>query len=199
MINTVYLASKSPRRRELLSQIGVKHRVLSVDVPEQQEADESPEQYVTRLARDKAMAGWRALQGQGLPLAPVLGADTLGVLHGKVFEKPANADDALAMLQALSGQTHEILSAVALVLEDRVAVETVVTEVTFRELGESEIRRYWETGEPADKAGAYGIQGLAAVFVERIVGSYSAVVGLPLTETAQLLEKFGVTIWQTEA
>ena len=196
---SIYLASKSPRRRELLAQIGVKHRVLSVDVPEQQEASETPQDYVARLAREKALAGWRALQDQGLPLAPVLGADTLGVLQGRVFEKPRDGDDALSMLRALSGRTHQILSAVALAYGERVAVQTVTSEVTFRALSDTEIRRYWDTGEPADKAGAYAIQGLAAVFVEHIEGSYSAVVGLPLTETAQLLENFGVAIWQQDA
>ncbi|MEC8429580.1 MAG: Maf family protein [Pseudomonadota bacterium] len=195
----IYLASKSPRRRELLAQIGVKHRVLSVDVPEQQGPNESPNEYVERLARDKALAGCRELEAQGLPLAPVLGSDTLGVLQGRVFEKPRDRADAVAMLKTLSGQTHQILSAVALVLGDRVAVTTVTTDVTFRELGESEILRYWDTGEPADKAGAYAIQGMAAVFVERIEGSYSAVVGLPLTETAQLLEDFGVALWHMDA
>ncbi|MEL7399215.1 MAG: Maf family protein [Pseudomonadota bacterium] len=194
----IYLASKSPRRRELLAQIGVKHRVLSVDVPEQQGPNETPHEYVERLARDKALAGCRELEAQGLPLAPVLGSDTLGILGGRVFEKPRDRADAVTMLKALSGQTHQILSAVALVSGDRLAVTTVTTEVTFRELGESEILRYWDTGEPADKAGAYAIQGMAAVFVERIAGSYSAVVGLPLTETAQLLEDFGVALWHMD-
>lgn len=194
----IYLASKSPRRRELLAQIGVKHRVLSVDVPEQQGPNETPHEYVERLARDKALAGCRELEAQGLPLAPVLGSDTLGILGGRVFEKPRDRADAVTMLKALSGQTHQILSAVALVSGDRLAVTTVTTEVTFRELGESEILRYWDTGEPAGKAGAYAIQGMAAVFVERIAGSYSAVVGLPLTETAQLLEDFGVALWHMD-
>lgn len=198
-METVYLASKSPRRRELLTQIGVKHRVLNVDVPEQRGLDEEPMQYVERLAREKALAGCRELQAQGLPPAPVLGADTLGVLDGRVFEKPRDLADALKMLQTLSGRTHQILSAVAVAQDDRLVVDTVVTDVTFRQLSDSEIMRYWDTGEPADKAGAYAIQGLAAVFVERIEGSYSAVVGLPIAETAQLLESFDVAVWQVNS
>lgn len=189
----LYLASGSPRRRELLSQIGVRFEVLRVDVPEVRAAAETPESYVQRLALDKARAGRARLAGQP---GVVLGADTLGVLDGEVLEKPHHRDDAHRMLSAMSGREHTVLTAVALTdgcLEAQAAVET---RVRFRTLDAGEINHYWDTGEPVDKAGSYAIQGLGAVFVSRIQGSYSAVVGLPLETTAQLLSQYNIPVWQ---
>lgn len=180
-----------------MEQIGVQYRMVSVDVPEVREDNESPEDYVTRLALDKARAGLQQLQCQGVTSAVVLGADTLGVLDGQVFEKPTDRAHAGQMLKQLSGCCHDIFSAVALVDGERHAVKLVKTRVCFRPLSDTEIDAYWASGEPCDKAGAYGIQGLGAVFVKSIEGSYSGVVGLPLTETAELLQNFGVPVWQT--
>lgn len=188
---SICLASQSPRRRELLRQIGVTHSVLAVDVSEQRLAGENAREFVTRVALDKARAGWRALpEGQR---QPVLGADTAVVVDDRVLGKPRDRDDALAMLRLLSGRSHEVLTAVAMVAE-REAVRVSASSVTFRSLSENECRAYWETGEAADKAGGYAIQGLAAVFVARLEGSYSGVMGLPLFETAQLLGEFGITV-----
>ena len=182
----LYLASGSPRRHELLTQLGYRFEVLRLDVPEQREADEKPQDYVCRLARDKAMAGVAAA-----PTAlPVLGADTIVVLDGRVLEKPRDQADAEQMLAALSGRTHQVMTAVAVAAHQGVCVTRVTTEVTFRTLGADEIVEYWHTGEPADKAGSYGIQGIAGKFVSRIVGSYTAVVGLPLLETDLLLQQY---------
>lgn len=192
---TLYLASASPRRRELLSQIGVLFELLQVQVDETPKSQESPVEYVRRLAMSKAEAGW--LQSEKAKGLPVLGADTTVVCDGQILGKPADEQQALDMLQQLSGRRHQVLSAVALVQGAQVACAHVVTEVCFRRLKRAECIDYWRTGEPCDKAGGYGIQGRGAVFVERIEGSYSNVVGLPLMETAQLLEKFDVPIWQT--
>ncbi|GAA5316992.1 MAG: nucleoside triphosphate pyrophosphatase [Candidatus Pelagadaptatus aseana] len=203
-MNSLYLASQSPRRRELLTQIGVQYQMVSVDVPEQREACESPSDYVCRLALQKARAGFQALQSrrlcssEELAKAVVLGADTLGVLGDEVFEKPLDHNHARQMLRQLSGASHQILSAVALVSGERHALRLVTTQVNFRELSDEEIDAYWASGEPCDKAGAYGIQGLGAVFVKSIEGSYSGVVGLPLTETAELLKDFCVPVWQAQ-
>jgi septum formation protein len=185
---TLYLASSSPRRRELLEQIGVHYTVCPVDVPERAHPGEAPEEYVLRLALAKARAGRAAL---GAP-APVLGADTAVVVEETILGKPRDRADALAMLARLSGRDHRVLSGVALVEGEREESRLSVTRVRFRALAPGEAAAYWASGEPADKAGAYAIQGLAAVFVERIEGSYSGVMGLPLFETAELLERFGV-------
>lgn len=182
------LASSSPRRRELLEQIGVSYRVCPVDVDETPLDGEVPEDFARRMALEKARAGWRA-QGSG---QPVLGADTVVSLDGTILGKPVDRDDALDMLGRLSGSTHRVFSAVALVHGEREAVRLSVTRVRFRTLAHREIGVYWDSGEPADKAGAYGIQGLGALFVEHLEGSYTGVVGLPLYETGQLLEAFGV-------
>jgi septum formation protein len=182
------LASSSPRRRELLEQIHVAYRAHSVDVDEAPLPGEAPRPLAERLALAKARAGWRA-QHSGLP---VLGADTVVSLDGAILGKPADRGDALSMLGRLSGSTHTVLSAVALKQGKREAVRCSVTHVRFRALSPSEIADYWATGEPADKAGAYGIQGLGALFVEHIEGSYTGVVGLPLFETGQLLGAFGM-------
>ncbi|WP_341936398.1 Maf family protein [Marinimicrobium sp. C2-29] len=195
----LYLASQSPRRRELLTQMGVDFDTLSVDVVEQRQPGETPADYVERLARDKALAGRDALDEGGAAAIPVLGADTIGVCSGEVLEKPRDQAHAAEMHRMMSGRRHEVLTAVALCLGTRVETCLVRTSVQFRELSENEISAYWHTGEPLDKAGGYGIQGLGGAFVERIEGSYSAVVGLPLAQTADLLNRFGVPWWSTQS
>jgi septum formation protein len=183
------LASASPRRRELLDQIGIAHVVLAVDVDESALPDESPPVLVQRLARAKALAGRERDGGR----RPVLGADTIVVLDGRVFGKPRDAADARRMLQALSGRSHQVLSAVALAMPDgAVSGALSDTEVQMRALDPAEIDAYWAGGEPAGKAGAYAIQGRGAVFIRRIHGSYSGVMGLPLYETAALLQAHGL-------
>ena len=194
----IYLASTSPRRRELLAQLGIRFEVVSQDIPEIREGHETPEQYVERLALAKARAGLIVL-GKGAS-APVLGADTAVVVDNEVLGKPRDEQDALAMLERLSGRSHRVLSAVAVVArvdlgQDRHLVKTSESHVVFRSTTADERKAYWLSGEPADKAGAYGIQGLAAVFIERLVGSYSGVMGLPLYETAELLRRFGIEIF----
>jgi septum formation protein len=184
------LASKSPRRRELLEQIGVRFGVLDVQVPELRAPSELPQDYVQRLASEKSQAG-SLLR----PDLPVLGADTIVVLADQVLEKPATREEALAMLAQLSGSTHEVYTAIAITHGLRQARLLCCTEVTFREISPSEAERYWHTGEACDKAGGYGIQGMAAVFVANLRGSYSNVVGLPLMETQQLLARFNVSVW----
>ncbi|ELY7488421.1 septum formation inhibitor Maf [Cronobacter turicensis] len=182
----LYLASGSPRRQELLGMLGVTFERLVPGVEEQRAPQEAPQDYVTRLARDKARAGV-ALATRDLP---VLGADTIVVLNGDVLEKPRDAAHAAEMLHRLSGQTHEVMTAVALADKQRVRESLVMTRVTFRALTARDIAAYVESGEPMDKAGAYGIQGLGGCFVRRIEGSYHAVVGLPLVETWELLSEF---------
>jgi septum formation protein len=192
----IFLASGSPRRRELLRQIGVSFRVLRADLDETARPGEPPSAYVSRLAQAKAGLGWeRSGDSGGIP---VLAADTAVVLDGSILGKPAGSDDAIAMLLQLSGRTHEVLTAVALRTCAGVQVEVSSSTVTFRIIGPGEARAYWETGEPADKAGAYAIQGYAAVFISGLQGSYSGVMGLPLFETAALLNAAGVTCWQHE-
>lgn len=190
----LYLASASPRRRELLAQIGVSFRVLPSSVDESVLPAEQPEHYVERLARAKAMAG-RAL----LPVDAdvlVLGADTSVVLDGRILGKPEDRDDARQMLQALSGREHQVLTAIALAGREGCAARLVVSRVTFRAITPTEVQAYWATGEPVDKAGGYAVQGLAAIFIKQLQGSYSAVVGLPLCETAELLVGSGIPCWQ---
>ncbi|HEX7113584.1 MAG TPA: Maf family protein [Steroidobacter sp.] len=185
----IWLASASPRRRALLTQIAVEHRARAVDVDERVEPAERPVDYVRRLAIAKARALW-----ERLPPAerlPVLGADTTVSIDGHNLGKPASEDDCVRMLGLLGGRTHQVCTAVALYWSDNCLSRVNVSEVTFRTLSEEEIRAYWQTGEPADKAGGYAIQGLAAVFIERIAGSYSGVMGLPLYETAELLSRIG--------
>lgn len=191
------LASGSPRRRELLAQIGVPFTTLSADIDETPLANEAPAAYVLRLARGKADAGLLQLANDpAYPTACVLGADTAVVLDGRILGKPADEAEALAMLAALSNREHEVLTAIAVVHEERCETRTVTSRVRFRAIPEDEARRYWASGEPCDKAGGYGIQGLGAVFVENLSGSYSAVVGLPLCETAEILQRFGIPCWQ---
>jgi septum formation protein len=181
------LASASPRRRELLAQLDVSFTVVPTDTDESVLPDEDPEAYVQRMALDKAAAGLQTVQRA----ACVLGADTAVITGGNILGKPRDREDALQMLQMLSGQTHQVLSGVALM--DSVQVHTVlsVTEVTFGVITPAAAAAYWDTGEPVDKAGSYAIQGRGVVFVKHIAGSYSGVVGLPLFETAELLRRFG--------
>jgi septum formation protein len=186
----ICLASVSPRRRELLAQIGVPHLVVAAHVDESLLAEESPADYVARLARLKAATVRQ--RGQALP---VLAADTTVVVEGTVFGKPANRAEGLAMLAALAGRTHQVLTAVALASARGVALRVSASQVAFRDITPEEARAYWETGEPRDKAGGYAIQGYGAVFVAALSGSYSGVMGLPLFETAALLREAGVPYW----
>lgn len=192
---SLYLASGSPRRRELLAQIGVPFVTLGAAIDESALPAEPAHGYVERLALEKARAGLASLADN--TDAVVLGADTAVVLDGQILGKPQDRSEALAMLAALSGREHQVLTAVALASRSRSAVQVVTSRVTFRPLRAGEAEAYWATGEPCDKAGSYGIQGLAAVFVSQLQGSYSAVVGLPLCETAQMLNEFAIPCWQT--
>lgn len=187
------LASASPRRRELLQQIGVPCEIAPVDIDETPMPGEQAEHYVSRLALAKA----RACQAAYPQPAVFLGSDTTVVIDGDILGKPADAEESRLMLQRLSGREHQVMTAVALVCGEQQRLATVTTDVGFRPLTETEIQRYWHTGEPCDKAGSYAIQGLGGIFVERINGSYSAVVGLPLTETAALLDEMGIHAWQS--
>ncbi|MBB3231535.1 Maf family protein [Halomonas stenophila] len=185
----ICLASASPRRRELLGSIDVPVEVRPVDLDETPLPGEAVEAYVLRLAEDKARAG------AALGPLPTLGADTAVVCDGTILGKPRDREHAAAMLRALSGRRHEVLTAVAVTGPAGLLSTRVVTRVTMREIAEEEIAAYWATGEPADKAGGYAIQGRGAVFVARLEGSHSAVVGLPLFETAALLSRQGVPLW----
>ena len=193
----IYLASRSPRRRELLSQIGVRYHLLlfrsrpgeMVDVDESTLGGETPEAYVERMARTKVEAGWQRMLQRNLPRAPVLSADTTVAVDGRIFGKPANREHAAEMLGALSGRSHEVLTAVGLKSEDWLESVVSRSEVKFKTLTAAEIAAYVESGECEDKAGAYAIQGRAARFVVELRGSYSGVMGLPLYETGQLLDK----------
>lgn len=180
------LASSSPRRSELLRQLGYTFTSLSPDIEEKQAVNESPEQYVARLSLQKAQEGYRMA---GKPCL-VIGSDTVVVQDDKVLEKPAHLEQSKAMLQALSGRKHQVLTAVTVTSGIKHASLVVTTEVWFKTLSDQEIEQYWHTGEPKDKAGSYAIQGLGGRFVTRIEGSYYAVVGLPLYETDQLLQQF---------
>jgi septum formation protein len=189
----LFLASGSPRRRELLTQIGVPFTVLSAQIDETPLSNEIPAAYVERLARGKAEAGLALVaDDQGC----VLGADTAVVLDGQILGKPLDEADALQMLAALSGREHEVLTAIAVVNKQRRETSVVASRVRFRSISTAEAQTYWASGEPVDKAGSYAIQGLAAIFVESLQGSYSAVVGLPLCETAEMLGRFGIPCWQ---
>jgi len=198
--STIYLASRSPRRRELLHQIGVRHEVLAQrvkaargpDVNEDVLPGEDPRDYVTRVCRDKAESGWTRVLQRKLPPRALLAADTTVCLGGEIFGTPADAAEAAAILARLSGREHEVLTAVALKYQDRIELLLSATAVRFRSLEPGEIARYVASGEPMDKAGAYGIQGHAGAFIEEIRGSYSGVMGLPLYETARLLKHFGL-------
>jgi len=196
---SIYLASRSPRRRELLAHIGVPFHLLifrtqadsGQGVNEDPAPGEPPGDYVLRVAQAKALSGWSRMLQRRLPRAPVLAADTTVAMDGRIFGKPADRGEAAEMLTALSGKRHEVLTAVALKYEELLKTVLSASEVQFRELSPQEIREYVASGECDDKAGAYAIQGRAAVFVREIRGSHSGIVGLPLYETALLLEALG--------
>lgn len=194
-----YLASTSPRRRELLGQLGLAPTVLALPpervVDETPLAGEPPLVYVKRLARAKALAGAAELARQGLPTAPVLGADTTVALGAKIFGKPADDAEAVAMLRDLAGREHQVLTAVALAEGEAVDLRVSLSRVRFRDVPEAELLAYVAGGECFDKAGAYGIQGRASVFVAHLEGSYSGVMGLPLFETAELLATRGIRVF----
>ncbi|MEO0442402.1 MAG: nucleoside triphosphate pyrophosphatase [Pseudomonadota bacterium] len=183
----LYLASQSPRRRELLEQIGVRFSVVTINVKEHHAPGESPRSYVQRLSLQKATAGAQQHSDK-----PVLGADTIVVLGGQVMEKPRTQEQAVDMLMRLSDCTHQVMTSVSVCTPTRAESRLNISQVTFRPIASSEAIAYSQTGEPQDKAGAYGIQGLGALFVKEIRGSYSSVVGLPLLETSALLKIFEV-------
>jgi septum formation protein len=196
----IYLASKSPRRRELLRQIGVDFEILMLrDTPGRAEAvseiphpNEDPEVYVRRVAREKGEAGWQTVLGRKLPLRPVLSADTTVSIDGKILGKPSDANEAMKMLRWLSGRTHHVLTAITVTAEGKMSEAMSRSEVRFAHLDETSLRAYCATKEPYDKAGAYGVQGYAAQFIEFISGSYSGIMGLPLFETSRLLQRVGI-------
>lgn len=202
------LASGSPRRKELLSQLGYEFSVLVTDVEECKHAQETAEEYVKRLSLDKALAALSLLKDNPSEKqhvasdsdtvvasyldseTVVLGSDTVVVSQGQVLEKPIDLADSKRMLTQLANERHQVMTAVSVVSEEKQKTEIIITDVWFKPLSEKEIEQYWQTGEPCDKAGSYGIQGLGGRFVTRIEGSYYAVVGLPLFETDQLLQEF---------
>lgn len=192
--DSIVLASASRRRSQLLDQIGVRHRMVAAELDERVRPGEAPSDYVARLAREKARAV-TALLGGHLD-EPVLAADTTVVLDGRIFGKPDDERECVEILSGLSGRSHEVLTAVALAGGGAMHTTLNASRVTFRTIAEAECRRYWATGEPAGKAGAYAIQGLGAVFVANLEGSFSGVMGLPLFETAALLDAAGVRRWQ---
>ena len=195
----IYLASRSARRRDLLKQMGVNFEMLllregagrDADFNESELPGETPREYVVRVARLKAEAGWLRLEQRRLMRHPVLAADTTVALGDSILAKPNDREEAVAMLKQLSGIVHHVYTAVAIKFHDSLREALSVTDVRFRELSDDEIRRFVATGEPLDKAGAYGIQGKASMFIESINGSYTGVVGLPIFETARLLGHFG--------
>ncbi len=190
---SIYLASASPRRAELLQQIGVEFEQIITNIDESRHQGEVAEMYVLRLALEKARAGL-AMLAEG-ELRPVLGADTVVVCDGEILGKPADREQAMAMLASLSGRSHRVMTAVAMVRADGEEHSRLsVSDVTLREVSPDEAQAYWHSGEPADKAGGYAIQGLAAIFIEHLEGSYSGVMGLPLYETAQMLAALGIPL-----
>ena len=198
----IYLASRSPRRQDLLRQLGVEFDEFQLreapgrrrDVVEKPRAGESPLDYVKRIARAKAVVGRDRMQRRALPPRPVLGADTEVVLDGEIFGKPSDAADAIRMLERLSGRAHQVLTAIAICWEAQIVRAVSSSKVTFRTLSRQEIERYVASGEPFDKAGAYAVQGRAAAFIRRLEGSYSGVMGLPLYETADTLARIGFPV-----
>ncbi|MFO1385936.1 MAG: Maf family protein [Chitinivorax sp.] len=194
MSTNIYLASASPRRRELLEQLGILIEVLRTDIDETPLPGEVPLAYTERLARNKAEAGWLKVKQFGLPERPLLAADTTVVLDGTIIGKPESAEHARRILQQLSGREHQVLTSVALKQGERCALATTTSTVQFRTLLANEIDHYIISGEPMDKAGAYGIQGVAAMFVNAVQGSYTGIVGLPLAETVCMLREFGIEV-----
>lgn len=196
-MTAIYLASRSPRRRELLQQMRVAHDVLvlaATEVDEPRLPGEAPADYVSRTAREKAERGVIAIRQGGLEPRPVLAADTTVILGDDILGKPANRDEATHMLQRLSGTWHEVRTALALAVNGRLHEDVSITQVKFRTLSSRDVSLYCDSGEPYDKAGGYGIQGMAGMFVERIEGSYTGVMGLPLFETARLLAHAGILV-----
>jgi septum formation protein len=198
----IFLASRSPRRRELLKQVGVTFEIVllredprrGADVDETAKPGEKPEAYALRVACAKAELAATYMGRRALPARPVLAADTTVVCDGRIIGKPTDRDDAARILKLLSGRQHEVISAVGVAMQGRLEHAVSVSKVWFRPLSGDEISRYVATGEPLDKAGAYGIQGRAAVFVTRIEGSFSGIMGLPLAETSDLLRRFGIEV-----
>lgn len=188
----LYLASGSPRRQELLTQLGYQFERVVIDVEECHQPSETAEQYVQRLSRDKAAAGVMAINATktAVETMPVLGADTIVVVDETILEKPKNFSDAQRMLKLLSGRQHQVMTSVTVATTEREETQLVVTDVWFKTLSEKEIEKYWQSGEPQDKAGSYGIQGLGGKFITRIDGSYYAVMGLPLVETDVMVQNF---------
>ncbi|MBX9917289.1 MAG: Maf family nucleotide pyrophosphatase [Nitrosomonas sp.] len=202
--NQIYLASRSPRRRELLRQIGVKFNLLmmretlgrAIDIDEQPLTDEAPSEYIYRVVRAKANAGWKRIMQRHLPALPVLVADTIVTIDGCILGKPRDNTHAEEMLKILSGRTHQVLTVIGVGVKDDVQMRLSVSTVRFREISEREIRSYLVNNNSLDKAGAYAIQGMAAAFIVEMSGSYSGIMGLPLYETAQLLAETGIEIFQ---
>ncbi len=194
MYSYIYLASKSPRRQQLLKQIDVPFKLLEQNTDEQQLAHEKPQDFVTRLAKDKAINSYRLLQSKALPFAPVLSADTIVVFddkgNDKIIGKAVDKGNALEILNLLSGQTHKVLTAICLTNGKKTLSSLSVSAVSFKTLSTIEMNNYWNTGEPFDKAGAYAVQGRAASFITNISGSYSGIMGLPLYEVSSLLQQF---------
>jgi septum formation protein len=187
MKQTFILASQSPRRKSLLQQLGYDFQCLPANIDETILTNESPKSYVERLARAKAQH-----IAEQYPEQVIVGSDTSVIFEGHILGKPESLNECIAMLSMLSGNTHQVLTAIAVIQNSRIESRTISTDVLFKTLSKQEIVNYWQTGEPQDKAGSYGIQGIAGQFVKQIHGSYSAVVGLPLYETAELLSSFGV-------
>ncbi len=196
----IYLASKSPRRRELLRQIGVEFELLLLrdhaprgpEVTEEVLPGETADTYVARITREKAECAWQTMYWRRLPMRTILAADTTVALDGQILGKPTDLAEATSMMKSLSGRSHQVLTSVVIKNDDNIWQAIQTSEVTFAPLSDDMIRAYCATPEPYDKAGGYAIQGMAAVFVERIDGSYSGIMGLPLFETAQLLKQAGV-------
>lgn len=191
----IYLASRSPRRGELLTQIGVSFDVMAADTDESVYPGELPQDYVGRVASAKARVVRERLPPEDA--RPILAADTAVIVEERILGKPRDREDGLEMLRSLSGRSHRVLTAVALVAGERQWMALSVSRVTFRHLAEEEMRRYWRSGEPIGKAGGYAIQGLGALFIAGLDGSYSGVMGLPLFETGQLLEHAGIELLLT--
>ena len=188
MSKQLILASKSPRRKELLTQLGYQFHCHAANIDESVRPDEGPAAYVERLAREKALHIAKQQKNKAL----ILGSDTAVIIDGKILGQPKDKQDAVKMLNMLSGAKHQVVTGIAVAEDQRVESTVVSTDVFFKSLSQNEIDNYWESGEPKDKAGAYAIQGMGGQFVKQIQGSYSAVVGLPLYETAQLLAGFGL-------
>ena len=197
----IILASASPRRGELLAQIGVRYLKIPADLDEQIGAEESPSDAVIRLSREKAERIWATSDNWSMDIEgaknghiPVLGADTIVVHEGKILQKPGSREEGVEMLEQLSGERHQVMSALSVATRSGVESALSISNVTFRQISKEERGAYWESGEPTDKAGGYAVQGLGAVFITHLEGSYSGVMGLPLFETAQLLSDAGVNL-----